>query len=146
MYSAYQSGQFASGWPVRFSCSPCEGEVVFVRVGVRTNRSGGIHASAQRCGLVILTSASFTAEFDEAALAGVPIIAIRFTRGRHLQRIGREDPLGLLLQLLATADWLAPPARSEFLDRWPTGLGRRFLAVACDALGDWPRLVVLVTP
>ena len=23
MYSAYQSGQFASCWPVRFSCSPC---------------------------------------------------------------------------------------------------------------------------
>ena len=23
MYSAYQSGQFASGPPVRFSCSPC---------------------------------------------------------------------------------------------------------------------------
>ncbi len=23
MYSAYQSGQFSSGWPVRFSCWPC---------------------------------------------------------------------------------------------------------------------------
>src|SRR5262249_20386318 len=23
MYAAYQSGQFASAWPVRFSCSPC---------------------------------------------------------------------------------------------------------------------------
>ncbi len=23
MYSAYQSGQFSSRWPVRFSCSPC---------------------------------------------------------------------------------------------------------------------------
>ena len=23
MYSAYQSGQFSSRWPLRFSCSPC---------------------------------------------------------------------------------------------------------------------------
>jgi hypothetical protein len=102
-------------------------------------RGGSFLESGHNAGEVLSTAMRQIAALPAEAQRGCsgPTAELDIVTGTcRLPRLGPAAPM-----LMARTAWsLGVPGW------WPAGLGRRLLAVACDALGNWPRLVVLVVP